>query len=149
MSRMLCILFEFPPLVVYLCRGSLRPLKQVALESYLEEVRSQLADLKFTKPKNNLSPAERKALKALKGDTEINIRNIITVFIVNNNCQFFKNQFLFCNLTGEICLWTMLIFIRNAAKNAKPLFSIKKKIKLFELKLEVLYKHTICTGVSQ
>ena len=50
------------------------PIQQsVALESYLEEVRSQLADLKFTKPKNNLSPAERKALKALKGDTEINI----------------------------------------------------------------------------
>ena len=46
----------------------------VALESYLEEVRSQLADLKFTKPKNNLPPAERKALKALKGDTEINIK---------------------------------------------------------------------------
>ena len=24
-----------------------------------------------------------------------------------------------------------------------------KKIKLFEVKLEVLYKHTICTGVAQ
>ena len=40
--------------------------------------------------------------------------HIITEFIVNNNCQFFKNQFLFCNLTNEIRLWTMLIFIRNA-----------------------------------
>ena len=40
------------------------PIQQsVALESYLEEVRSQLADLKVTQPKNNSPPAERKARK--------------------------------------------------------------------------------------
>ena len=72
------------------------------------------------------------------------------MFIVNNNCHFFKNQFLFCNLTNEIRLRTMLFFIRNAAlvENVQPLFSIKK-MKLFEVKLEVLYKHTICTEVFQ
>ena len=26
-----------------------------------------------------------------------------TMFVVNNNCQFFKNQLLFCNLTNERC----------------------------------------------
>ena len=43
----------------------------VALESYLEEVKTQLAE---AKPKNNLPLAERKALKALKRDNEINLK---------------------------------------------------------------------------
>ena len=51
------------------------PIQQsVALESYLEEVKSELADLKLTKPKNNLTPAERTALKALKRDNGINVK---------------------------------------------------------------------------
>ena len=51
------------------------PIQQsVALESYLEEVKSDLAVIEITKPKNNLPPAERKALRALKRDTEINLK---------------------------------------------------------------------------
>ena len=46
----------------------------VALESYLEKVKFQLAEIKFTKPKNNLPPVEREALKSLKRDKTINIR---------------------------------------------------------------------------
>ena len=46
----------------------------VALESYLEKVKLQLAEIKFTKPKNNLPPVEREALKSLKRDKTINIR---------------------------------------------------------------------------
>ena len=46
----------------------------VALESYLEEVRTQLAEVKLTKPKNNLLPKEREALKARKNDSEINLK---------------------------------------------------------------------------
>ena len=46
----------------------------VALESYLEEVRTQLAEVKLTKPKNNLPPEEREALKALKNNNEINLK---------------------------------------------------------------------------
>jgi len=38
----------------------------VALESYLEEVTNQLAEIEITKPKNNLLPVEREALKSLK-----------------------------------------------------------------------------------
>ena len=43
----------------------------VALESYLERIKSQLAEIELTKPKNNLPPAEREALSALKRDTTI------------------------------------------------------------------------------
>ena len=44
------------------------------LESYLEEVESELAEIEITKPKTNLPPAEREALRALKRDTEINLK---------------------------------------------------------------------------
>ena len=46
----------------------------VALESYLEGVRTQLAVVKLTKPKNNLPPKERETLKALKTNNEINVK---------------------------------------------------------------------------
>ena len=46
----------------------------VALESYLERVKFQLAEIQISKPKNNLPPAERKGLKDLKNNTEINIK---------------------------------------------------------------------------
>ena len=50
------------------------PVQQsVALESYLEEVKISLAEINLTKPKNNLPPAEREALKALTGDEQINL----------------------------------------------------------------------------
>ena len=37
----------------------------VALKSYLEEVKSQLAEMKITKPKNNLSCKEHEAVTGL------------------------------------------------------------------------------------
>jgi len=46
----------------------------LALESYLEEVKTQLAEVKLTKPKNNPPPQEREALKALKNNNEINLK---------------------------------------------------------------------------
>ena len=46
----------------------------VALESYLEEVKSQLAEIKITKPKNNLSRKEHEALTELKQNTDINLK---------------------------------------------------------------------------
>ena len=51
------------------------PVQQsVSLESFLERVESDLAEVNITKPKNNLSPAERNALIELKNNTEINVR---------------------------------------------------------------------------
>ena len=50
------------------------PVQQsVALESYLEAVKISFAETNLTKPKNNLSPAECEALKALKGGEQINL----------------------------------------------------------------------------
>ncbi|CAH3019250.1 unnamed protein product, partial [Porites evermanni] len=46
----------------------------VALESYLENVNTQLAEIKITKPKNNLSRNEVKALKELKNNPAINLK---------------------------------------------------------------------------
>ena len=37
----------------------------VALESYLEEVKTQLAEIQIVKTRNNLNPAEREALKTV------------------------------------------------------------------------------------
>ena len=51
------------------------PVQQsVALESFLERVKYQLAETHITKPRNNLLPAEQQALRDLKTNTEINIR---------------------------------------------------------------------------
>ena len=46
----------------------------VALESYLEEVKLQLAEIHITKPKHNLSRNERKALNELKQNHNINLK---------------------------------------------------------------------------
>ena len=45
-----------------------------ALESYLEEVKSQLAEIKITRPKNNSSRKEYEALTGLKQNTDINLK---------------------------------------------------------------------------
>lgn len=42
----------------------------VALESYLENIKSQLSEIKTTKPKNNLSRNEIKAVAELKNNTD-------------------------------------------------------------------------------
>lgn len=46
----------------------------VALETYLEEVKIQLAEIQISKPKNNLPTNERLAIKELKQNTNINIK---------------------------------------------------------------------------
>ena len=46
----------------------------VALKSYLENVKTQLAEIKITKPKNNLSRNEVKALKELKNNPAIKLK---------------------------------------------------------------------------
>ena len=46
----------------------------VALETFLEEVKTELAEVQIKKPKNNLPFNERKAIIALKTNSEINIK---------------------------------------------------------------------------
>ena len=51
------------------------PVQQsIALESYLESVKAQLADIRINKPKNNLSRNEMVALKELKNNSTINLK---------------------------------------------------------------------------
>ena len=51
------------------------PVQQsIALESYLESVKTQLADIRINKPKNNLSRNEMVALKELKNNSAINLK---------------------------------------------------------------------------
>ena len=47
--------------------------QSIALESYLESVKAQLADIRINKPKNNLSRNEMVALKELKNNS-INLK---------------------------------------------------------------------------
>ena len=46
----------------------------VALESYLEEVKVQLAEIQLTKPRDNLPNTERTALKTLQENPDINLK---------------------------------------------------------------------------
>ena len=48
----------------------------LAFESYLEEVKSQLARMKVTKPTNNLSCKEHEALTELKQNKDINLKKV-------------------------------------------------------------------------
>ena len=48
--------------------------RSVALESYLEEVKLQLTKIQITKPKQNLSRDEQKALNELKQNNDINLK---------------------------------------------------------------------------
>ena len=51
------------------------PVQQsIALESYLESVKTRLADMRINKPKNNLSHNEMAALKELRNNSAINLK---------------------------------------------------------------------------
>lgn len=72
------------------------PVQQsVALESYLEEVKLQLAEIKITKPKQNLSGKEHKGLHELKQSIAINIKkadNGNTTVIMTRNDKIREGQ---------------------------------------------------------
>ena len=65
----------------------------VALESYLENVKTQLAEIKITEPKNNLSRREVKALKELKNNPAINLKKAdkgTTTVIMNKSDKIYE-----------------------------------------------------------
>lgn len=55
------------------CRNAGTPEYRV-LESHLEEVKFQLDEIQITKPKDNLPNTERKALKTLQEDPNVNLK---------------------------------------------------------------------------
>ena len=70
------------------------------LESYLEELKSDLAEIEITKPKNNLPPAERETFGALKRDTEINLKKAdkgTTTVVMNTQNKIKEGQTLLDN----------------------------------------------------
>ena len=65
----------------------------VALESYWENVTTQLAEIKITKPKNNLSRNEVKAPKELKNNPAINLKKAdtgTTIVIMNKADKIYE-----------------------------------------------------------
>lgn len=86
------------------------PIQQsVALESYLEEVKSELADLKLTKPKNNLLPAERAALKALKRDSGKKADKGTTTVVMNTEDKKQEGQIQLDNINHYRPLETPMV----------------------------------------
>ena len=67
----------------------------VALETYLEEVKTQLAEIQISKPKNNLPTKEHLAIKELKQSPNINIKKAdkgTSTFIMNKEDKIHKGQ---------------------------------------------------------
>ena len=73
-------------------RGNIRT---VTLEHYLEEVKLQIAEIKITRPKHNLSRKERKALNALKQNKDLNFKKAdkgTTLVVMNKNDKIQEGQ---------------------------------------------------------
>ena len=72
------------------------PVQQsVALETYLEEVKVQLAEIELIKPRNNLPFKERKALRELRSNSEIIINKAdkgTTTVIMNRTDKIQEGQ---------------------------------------------------------
>ena len=69
----------------------------VALETYLEEVKTQLAEVKIFKLRNNLPYRERQAIKELQQNTNINIKKAdkgTTTVIMNEEDKIPEGQVL-------------------------------------------------------
>ena len=67
----------------------------VALETFLEEVKFELASIKLNRPKDNLSQGERKALKQLSRDKNIVIKKAdkgTTTVIMNRTDKLNEGQ---------------------------------------------------------
>ena len=67
------------------------------LETYLEEVKTELAEVKILKPKNNLPYKERQAIKELKQNTNINVKKAdkgTTTVIMNKEAKIKEGQVL-------------------------------------------------------
>ena len=67
----------------------------VALETYLEEVKTQLAEIQISKPKNNLPTKEHLAIKELKQNPNINMKKAdkgISTVIMNKEDKIHEGQ---------------------------------------------------------
>ena len=86
----------------YLVKSNWIPQVQpsVALESYLEEVKLQLTEIKVSQPRNNLSSKEPEALQSLKRNKDLNVKkadNDSCVVIMDTENKINKGQMLLDN----------------------------------------------------
>jgi len=73
----------------------------VTLETYLEEVKLQIAEIKTTRPKPNLSRKERKVLSVLKQNKDLNFRKAdkgSTLVVMDKNDKIQEGQVLINDL---------------------------------------------------
>ena len=115
------------------------PVQQsVALESYLEEVKTELAEIELLKPKHNLPHNERKAIKDLKSNHDINIKKAdkgTTTVIMSRHDKIKEGQIQLDDLDNYIPLeqpmvealyHNLLCFLcclRETARKAKQIIS--------------------------
>ena len=65
------------------------------MESYLEEIKVLLAEIQLKKPKNNISNAERRALKTLRENRNINLKKAdkgTRTFVLNTEDKVQEGQ---------------------------------------------------------
>ena len=73
----------------------------VTLETYLEEVKQQITEIKITRPKPNLSRKERKALNVLKQNKDLNFKKAdkgSTLVVMDKNDKIQQGQVLINDL---------------------------------------------------
>ena len=81
------------------------PVQQsVALETFLEEVKFELANIPIRRPKDNLSPGERRALHNLLGDNTIIVKKAdkgTTTVIMSREQKIKEGQILLNDRIAE------------------------------------------------
>ncbi|XP_044184813.1 uncharacterized protein LOC122964959 [Acropora millepora] len=101
------------------------PVQQsVALESFLEEVKTELAEIQLLKPKHNLPHNERKAIKDLKSNHDINIKKVdkgTTTVIMSRHDKIKEGQIQLDELDNYRPLEQPMV--EETAKKAKQIIS--------------------------
>ena len=84
----------------------------VALKTYLEEVKGQLAEIELFKPRNNLPFEERKAIRHLRSNSDIVIKNAdkgSTTVIMNTKDKTQEGQVLLDDKNNYTPLTTPMV----------------------------------------
>ena len=98
----------------------------IALETYLEEVKGQLAEIVLFKPRNNLPFEERKAIKDLRSNSDIVIKktdNGTTMVIMNTKDKTQEGQVLLDDKNNYTPLTTPMV-IETARKTSDIIYDL-------------------------
>ena len=114
------------------CKVRLEPPVQpsVALETYLEEVKLQLANINTIRPRNNLPKREQLAIKQLKQNPDINIKRAdkgSSIFVLNKEDKIKEGQIQLDDRENYKPLETPMVV--ETSKMVKKLIMIDKLYK--------------------